>query len=1408
MHFFNLPGFFAMISLPVIIVLYTVKQKSKTKQVSSLYLWEKIRTDKSGVSFLQKLRNNIFLYLNLLSALLITLALTEAYINRGIASENLIIVIDNSLSMQSVDVQPSRLEEAKKQAVKLIDNKPPTQLVSVVTLNTDPQILSNRQTDKLSLRKAVNSIQGTFGGCDGQKTAALIDSLGGENTKVYVFSDNKTVLNGEYDQIDLSKDNENCAVTNLSRKVNDKGGVSIFALVENRGTKPVEKTIGIYADNKIIDSFIVTIQPGSKTQALADTDFMPSEVVADISPKDSLPVDDTRYLGIAGESIKKVLLITKGNIFLEKALNVQPDVELYKGDEYNGAKGYDCYVFDGITPESYPDDGDVMIFNCDGQGLFTATDAKEITDEMIPTGKGGYFNDLDFSVRSSRGIESNSLSPMLTSGGRVIMSQGEADGRNVFVCGFDLHDSDLPLKMDFPILIYNILNDFDESRLNAQQFIAGEPAVPNIRPDTVTAEIQDPEGKKKEIKNGSFIPESCGIYSLYENGKETAKIAVNCDTSYIIDGKMSQNSDKITVNYKLRHIFLILALIIMLAEIIIYLIRIKADKRVICLRIIIFILMICSITDFSFTTKTTDTDTVFILDRSESMNNIQPKAVEFINNSLKNRKPGDFTALMAFGGNSSVDSGLNNNKTSYSPSVVIDKTETDIENAVNTASGLFSDERGKHIVLLTDGKETKGNAASIAKSDIDIDIVNLASELENEVQISRLKLPSKINKNTNFDITLQIDSLTAQNCKAVLYKNNRVIYENELKIEKGENRFVVRDHADDTNNVVYKCVITPEKDTYTENNTLYEHTYVQDTPVALVLEKNGSGENIYGLVSSFGLNAKRADISAYSQQSEQLGENDLVIIADCPIEDMSDDFLENLEGYVRNSSGGLIVTGGENSFALGNYKDSIMEKILPVDMDMVNEEINGDVAFFMVSDRSGSMSDGQYGRTKLSMVKDAMAGAVQNLNPNDTVAVLAFDDKGEWVVEPTTVGSSTDSIMKKISGISIGGGTSILPSLQEAYNEILKSTAVYKHIILMTDGQAETEGYDELIENMKAANITLSTIAVGSDSDTSLLKGLAEKSGGRYYYTDEFSDLPNIFSREAKLAGRDYINNGMFYPSVSSDDEIINGIDSIPALYGYIAAKNKTAGKMILSSEFGDPILSTWQYGLGRTAAFTSDMQNFCGDWLSSAEGRTILKNLVSSTMRRPSGLDGEISYTENGKKGIISIDFANAPQSVNGGSINNKKIELSQTSIGHYEAETEKLEQGSYTINISVTDSEGNESVINDGVDIGYSREFDLNYQSQALKNISGENINFITAPSEVFTPRQYKVKHSPVLYKWLLPLALLLFLTEIFLRRIGVIKLPKKEKTIKRPKAAEAPTKPQGTTQMLLSNKRNRNK
>ncbi|MBQ9518473.1 MAG: VWA domain-containing protein, partial [Firmicutes bacterium] len=473
MNFFNPLGFLGLLSLPIIIILYTVKQKSKIRKVSSLYLWQKIQTDKSGTSFFKHIKNNPFLYLDLLLALLLTLALTEAYIHREPTNGNVIIVIDNSLTMQSEDVKPTRLDEAKKQACSLIDGKEPGKIVSVVTLNKNPQITANMQTDKFVLKAAVNAIEPTFGGVDTEKAAALIDSLNSKDTKVYVFGDGKNVFSG-CDYIDVSENNENCAVTALNTRINENGGVSVFAVAENRGTKPVEKSVNIFADNKIIESFLVTIQPNSKTQVLADTDFMPSEVVAELSPNDSLKADDTRYCSVAGDSIKKVLLITQGNVFLERALNAQPDVELYKGSEYSGAQGYDCYVFDGVAVDKYPTDGDLMFFGVEGKNLFKTTDSEDIKDEILPTGRGNYFNDLNFSVRKSRGIESTSLDAMLTEGDRTIMAQGKINGQSVFACGFDLHDSDLPLKMDFPILIYNILNDFDNSGLSAKQFVAGE----------------------------------------------------------------------------------------------------------------------------------------------------------------------------------------------------------------------------------------------------------------------------------------------------------------------------------------------------------------------------------------------------------------------------------------------------------------------------------------------------------------------------------------------------------------------------------------------------------------------------------------------------------------------------------------------------------------------------------------------------------------------------------------------------------------------------------------------------------------------------------------------------------------------------------------------------------------------
>ena len=134
-----------------------------------------------------------------------------------------------------------------------------------------------------------------------------------------------------------------------------------------------------------------------------------------------------------------------------------------------------------------------------------------------------------------------------------------------------------------------------------------------------------------------------------------------------------------------------------------------------------------------------------------------------------------------------------------------------------------------------------------------------------------------------------------------------------------------------------------------------------------------------------------------------------------------------------------------------------------------------------------------------------------------------------------------------------------------------------KHILLLTDGQAEQSGYDSLLTEMRQRNITLSTVAAGGSADTQLLQRLAENGNGRYYFTDEFTDLPEIFAKETILAGKEFINNRTFYPEQRDASAILSGIDAVTELDGYISTTAKARADQVLISDKEEPILATWQ---------------------------------------------------------------------------------------------------------------------------------------------------------------------------------------------------------------------------------------
>src|SRR5262249_16703016 len=171
------------------------------------------------------------------------------------------------------------------------------------------------------------------------------------------------------------------------------------------------------------------------------------------------------------------------------------------------------------------------------------------------------------------------------------------------------------------------------------------------------------------------------------------------------------------------------------------------------------------------------------------------------------------------------------------------------------------------------------------------------------------------------------------------------------------------------------------------------------------------------------------------------------------------------------------------------------------------------------------------------------------------------------------------------------GGTDIFPALQKAYEAVVTSNARFKHVILLSDGQSWGGNYAQLLERMRADGITLSTIGIGQDIDADLMSLLARGGQGRYYFSDRVREIPRIMLRETNVVTRPVVMEGQTQPRLGRASPLLRSLapNELPALGGYVVTTPKPNAEIALWSERGDPLLASWQYGLGRVAAWTGD---------------------------------------------------------------------------------------------------------------------------------------------------------------------------------------------------------------------------
>lgn len=590
---------------------------------------------------------------------------------------------------------------------------------------------------------------------------------------------------------------------------------------------------------------------------------------------------------------------------------------------------------------------------------------------------------------------------------------------------------------------------------------------------------------------------------------------------------------------------------------------------------------------------------LFLIDRSASMAGTEDEALKFIEESLREKKETHSVGIYSFASNFQTEAILSKTL-EHVPNLseIREVGETNIEQALQLATGIVDKDKATRIVLMTDGLQTKGEVlesiTKIAGSKISVDVVPLGRKISNDVSIQSFTTPQVAYQGEEQTLVTEIESTTDTMGELLLYENDQLIFRETIQLEEGKNVFTYRHKGNKEGLVKYEAYIQTDEDAILENNKLTSITMVQSTPRLLIVSDREEGSPIADMLNPSSIQFEEVLSEELPSSLSYMLKYDAIIFDNVPGHLVGEAKMGVIEQAVKNFGIGFMMVGGENSFGLGGYFKTPIEKLLPVEMEVKGKQQLPSLGLVIVLDRSGSMIG-----LKMELAKEAAVRSVELLREGDTFGLIAFDSHPWEIIETKPLGNK-DEVTNTILSIPAEGGTEIYPSLSLAYNNLFDLPLQRKHIILLTDGQSATSGnYEELIESGKKKHITLSTVAIGHDADRQLLESLSELAGGRFYDVEDETTIPSILSRETAMISRTYIVDDPFYP-VIYHSEGWNQLfeEGVPQMNAYIGTTAKTTANVIAESEKEDPVLAEWQYGLGRTIAFTSDSTGaWAGDW-------------------------------------------------------------------------------------------------------------------------------------------------------------------------------------------------------------------
>ena len=563
---------------------------------------------------------------------------------------------------------------------------------------------------------------------------------------------------------------------------------------------------------------------------------------------------------------------------------------------------------------------------------------------------------------------------------------------------------------------------------------------------------------------------------------------------------------------------------------------------------------------------------------------------------------------------------------------------TNLEVAIGEAVAELPSGMLHRVVLISDGRENLGTVARATwqaqQMGIPVDTVAMVGRPKPNLRAESVSFPSQVFSGERFPIDLTLVAPRQTSATVEITAEGKKLGTSNMALEPGANHVRVRTSITAVGAVDIAGVISAPG----LGDTRFEQAVNVVRPRVLLLSQDPPGTESH-LIQALAQN--QFDVQ---QQDSSLPANldayQLIVFNNWDMENVPSADKARIEAFEQEGGGLLLIAGEHNQYVEkkpGTPEDAL-ERAFPAKLAPPRSPEGTCVV--LIIDKSSSMEG-----KKMELARLASIGVVENLRPIDSVGVLIFDNSFQWAV-PIRKAEDKTLIKRLIGGITPDGGTQIAPALNEAYHKVSVVNAVYKHIVLLTDGISEEGDSMGLSREAALNHVTISTVGLGQDVNRAYLEKVASFAKGKSYFLNDPSGLEQILLKDVQEHTGTTAVEKSLKPEIMQKAELLDGVgmESAPALLGYVRFDAKPSATQILdmdqkNGEKKDPLFVRWQYGLGRSAVFSSDAKSrWAAAWVAWPGFDKFWTNVFRDLLPHATATEAIASYDD--ASGDLIVDY------------------------------------------------------------------------------------------------------------------------------------------------------------------------